>query len=148
MMLKPISSSIFIGVAAKIGQYEEGGFARILWLALDRLPQLRAEAVSSPNSFDVQRIGSSMRDVDVVHGDPQQTGCNLSHQLVRNIQRQLIRARQRLRMRLEIVDREFQDVLELLQLEFVAFEFRRVIGRLIVVTQQMLIVRVARGSGT
>src|SRR5215467_1301910 len=146
MVLKTISPGIFVGIAAKIRQYEECRLTRVFGLGLDRLPQLGAEAIRSSNAFDIQRVGSGMRNIDVVHCDPQQTGGNLSHQLARDVQRQLVRAGQSLRVRFEIVDRELQDVLELLQLEVVAFEFGRVIGRFIVVAQQVLIVSMTRSG--
>ena len=50
-------------------------------------------------------------------------------------------------MVLEIIHRQLQDHLELLQLELAAFQFRSKEGRLVVIAQQMLIVGCTAGGG-
>src|SRR5882724_11101454 len=87
MMLKAVASGIVVGVAAKVRQNEHSGVAGIFRFALDRIPQVGAEAIGAPDAIDIKRVRSSMRDVDIVHGDPQNAGSHLFHQLARNINR-------------------------------------------------------------
>ena len=79
-----------------------------------------------------------MRNVDVVHGDPEQTGRNLPHQLARNVNRKLVGARECPRMGLEFVYRKFQNLFELIEFEFASTQFRRIERGLVVIAQQVL----------
>ena len=87
-----------------------------------------------------------MRDVDVMHGDPEQIGRFLFHQAFRNIDGKLIRAGDSSCVRLEIIDGELQDILHLLQFEFTAADLRRVERRLVVVAQQMVVIGTCSGG--
>src|SRR5437660_4908655 len=51
-------------------------------------------------------------------------------------------------MGLKVIDRELQHHSQLLQFEFAAAEFRSVERRLIVISEQMFVVRTATGSGS
>ena len=77
-----------------------------------------------------------MRDVDVVHGDPEQARRDFAHQAPRDVDAEFVGARQRERVRFEIVDAQLQQIAKLLQLEFVAAELRRVKRRFVVVAQK------------
>src|SRR5437762_10017948 len=109
MMLKPVSSRILVGVASKIRKNEHGGVSGIFGLCLDVFPELRTKTVCAPDSFNVERVSAGVRDVDVMHGDPEQIGRFLFHQAFRNIDGKLIRAGDSSCMRLEIIDGELQD---------------------------------------
>ena len=65
-------------------------------------------------------------------------GATCRIKLARDVDGKLVGARQRLRVSLEVVDRELQDFLELLQFELAACEFRRVKRSFVVVAQKML----------
>src|SRR5690348_16327072 len=116
MVLKAISSRVLIRISPEIGKNDQSGPALILRINLDRFPQLRAEPVSAPDAFDVERICTGVGNVDVVHGDPQQTGSNFPHQSARDIKGKLVGTGQGARVGFEIVYRELEDRLQLLQL--------------------------------
>src|SRR6185312_12918799 len=71
---------------------------------------------------------------------PQKARRNLPHKLPHDINRKLVRARQRPRVVLEVISRELQDCFQLLQFEFLPREFRRVKRGFIVVAKQVLVV--------
>src|SRR5882762_3748098 len=148
MVLKSVSPGILVGVPAKVRQNEESRFAGVFRLALDRLPDLRAQTVGAPDAFNVERVCSGMGDINIVQSDPQKAGRYLPHQLTHDIDREFVGARQRQRMSLEIIYRESQYLLELPQLKLTASELRSVVRRrLIVVSQQMFVVAVAASQG-
>ena len=105
---------------------------------LDCLPKLSAETIGAPDALDVKRISAGVGDIDVVHGDPQQAGRHLPHQLPGNVDGEFVRARERPRMGLEVVHRKLQQHFQLLQFKLAAPEFGRVERRLVVVPQQMV----------
>jgi len=139
MVLEAISPRVIIRISPEIGKNNQSRLACILRLDLDCLPQLRAESVGAPNAFDVERIRSGVRDVDVMHGDPQQTGSNFPHQPARDVKGKLVGTGQCARVRFEIVDREPEDRLELLQLELIPAKLRGVKRRLVIVAEQMFV---------
>src|SRR6185312_6413931 len=106
VVLKTVAPGVAIGIAAKIRQDQERGLAGILGLTLDRLPHFRAEAVGSTDPIDVQRVCSRMRNVNVMHRDPQQTRRDLAHKLPSNIYGEFIRAGKGASVRLEIINRQ------------------------------------------
>ena len=106
----------------------------------DGLPKLSTKPIGAPNGINVERVGPGVRDVDVVHGDPEQTGRLLLHQPPRDVHGELVRAGQGARVRLEVIDRKLQDHFQLLQLEFAACKLRRVERGFVVITQQVLVI--------
>ena len=91
-MLESVAAGIVVGVAPKVRQDEHGGVAGIFRFALNRLPQFRAEAVGAADAVDVERVRSGVRDVDIVHGDPEQAGRDLPHQVARDVDGKLVGA--------------------------------------------------------
>src|SRR5207302_3311923 len=79
-----------------------------------------------------------MGDVNVMQRDPQKRWGYLAHKLARDVDREFIRGREGLGVSLEIIDRELQDGLKLLQFKLAAQQFGSEIGSLVVVAQQML----------
>ena len=79
-----------------------------------------------------------MGDIDVVHRDPEQARRNFAHQSARDVDGKFVGARQRKGVDFEIIDRELQQILELLQFEFVAHKLRSVIRSFVVVAEQVL----------
>ena len=141
MMLKSVPARVLVGVSSKIGQDKKGGIAGVFGLALNRLPKFRTEAIRTSDGIDVERVGPGVRDIDIVHRDPQKTWRFLLHQALRDVHGEFVRARQRPRMSHEVIDRKLQDRLQLLQLEFTASNLRRVERSFVVVTQQVFVVR-------
>src|SRR6185437_7636606 len=88
---------------------------------------------------------SRMRNVNVMHRDPQQTRRDLAHKLPSNIYGEFIRAGKGASVRLEIINRQLEQGLKLLQFKLAALQFRREIGRFVVVAQQVRIVGVPAG---
>ena len=80
MVLKAVAAGILVGIAAKIRQDEQRCVAGVFGLALHSLPKLRTKAIGAPDAINVERVGTGVRDIDVVHGDPEQTGRLLLHQ--------------------------------------------------------------------
>ena len=74
-------------------------------------------------------------------------GAYLPHQLAHDIDGELVGAGQGERMGLEVVNRELQHRLQLMQFKFVAAEFRRIKRRLVVVPEQMFVIGAAAGDG-
>src|SRR5580704_9336407 len=66
VMLKSIAAGIFVGVAAKVRQYEQSRVAGILRLGLDRLPKLGTKTICAADALNIERIRASMRDIDIV----------------------------------------------------------------------------------
>ena len=87
MVLESVAAGISVGVAAKIRQDEHGGFACVLRLLLNRLPDFRAKAVGAAYAFDIERVCAGVRDVDVVQCNPEQAGRKFAHELTRKIDR-------------------------------------------------------------
>src|SRR5277367_5212920 len=81
VMLKSVAAGIFVRVTAKIRQDEESCVAGIFRLSLDCLPKLSAKTICAPDALNIERIRTSMRDIDIVQGNPQKTGSELLHQL-------------------------------------------------------------------
>ncbi len=92
VVLEAVSAGVVVRVAAKVRQDEERGVARIFGLALDGFPHFGAKAVGATNALDVEGICSGVRDIDVVHGNPQQAGRELAHQAARDIDGELVGA--------------------------------------------------------
>src|SRR5260370_10985117 len=109
-MLEAVPARIYIGVTAKVREDKHRRPSLVLWVRFDRLPYLRAQSVRSPDALDVKRICPGVSDVDIVQCYPQQARRELTHQLTRNIDRELIRAGQTLRMRPEVVQRELENL--------------------------------------
>src|SRR3984893_16145652 len=109
-MLKAVPAWVDIGVTAKVRQNKHRRPSAVLRVRFDRLPYLRAETVRPPDAIDVKRICPGVSDVDVVQSDPQQARRELTHQLARNVDRELIRAGQALRMRPKVVKRELENL--------------------------------------
>src|ERR1700730_3039936 len=107
-MLKSVSAGIIVRVASKVRQNEQSRIARVLWLVLNGLPQLSTQPVGTTDAVNVQRISSSVGDIDVVHGYPQKAGSLLPHQSARDIYREFVGTRQRQRMRFKVIHRKFQ----------------------------------------
>src|SRR5581483_1165424 len=145
MMLESIAPGIFVGVPSKIGKNEQSGLARVFGLALNRLPELGTQTIRSANSFDVERVCTSVRDIDVVHGDPEQTGRDFAHQPFGDIERKFVGTGERARMRAEIVNRELQDGFQLLQLKLTSAQLRSIERRFVVVAQQVFVIGAAGG---
>src|SRR5271170_5508388 len=93
VMLKSVATRIFIGVAAKIRQDEESSVTGVLWLGLNCLPKLSAKSIGAANPFNIERICTGMRDIDVVQSDPQKARSELLHQLARDIDGEFIGTR-------------------------------------------------------
>ena len=91
MVLKSVAAGIFVGIPPKIRQDEQRRVAGVFGLALDGLPKLRAKAIGAPDAINVERVGPGVRNIDIVHGDPKQTGGLLLHQPARNIHGELVR---------------------------------------------------------
>ena len=81
-----------------------------------------------------------MRNINVVHGNPEKAGRHLPNQLAHDVERQLIGTGERRGMRFKIGGRKLKNHLQLMQFEFFICQFRRVIGILVVVAQQVLVV--------
>ena len=81
-----------------------------------------------------------MRDVDVVHGDPKQAGRLLAHQAPRDVHGEFVRAGDGEGVGFEVVDRELEDHLQLLQFKFAARQLRGVERGFVVVVEQMVVV--------
>ena len=145
MVLKPIASGVVVSIAAKVWKDQQGCLSCIFRLVLTRLPDFRAQTVGATDAFDIQRIGSGVSDIDIVHGDPQQAGRNLPHQLTRDVHRELVRTRQRLRMSFEVINRKLQQNFQLLEFEVVACQLGHVERHLVIVAKKMLIIRLAAG---
>src|SRR5437667_6248226 len=83
-----------------------------------------------------------------MQGDPQQTRRQLLHELADYVHRQFVRTRERPRMRLEIIDGELEPRFQLLKFDVASRQLWRVIGGLIVVTEQVIeIVLITRSCG-
>src|SRR6185503_983189 len=137
MVLKAVAAGIKVRIASEIRQHKHCRVAGIFRFCLYRLPQLRAEPVCSPDSVDVERICARVRDIDIVHRDPEQTRRLFSHQLPRNIKRQFVRTGKSARVRSEITNRELQDGLKLLKFYFTTDKRWRIERRLVIIVQQM-----------
>src|SRR5919109_4698140 len=147
MVLEAVAAGIVVGVAAKIRQDKQRSLSCVLWFALDNFPNVGAESVCAANAINVERIRPRVRNVDVVHGNPQEAGRDLAHELTHDVDREFVWAGQSQRVRLEVVNRKLEHHSQLLQLEFVAPELRCVERHLIIVAQQMLVVGAAGGRG-
>src|SRR5581483_4662644 len=104
MVLEAVSGGVFVAVAAEIGKNEQCCLPRVLRLALDHLPELSAEAIGAAYAFDIKRVSSRMRNVDIVQRHPQQTRRNLAHKLPHDVYRKLVGTRERLRVGFEVVN--------------------------------------------
>ena len=89
-----------------------------------------------------------MRDVDIVQRDPKQAGRQLAHELLGDIDREFIGTRQIARMRREVATESLQHFGQLMQIDVVAAFGGCDKRRLIVVAQQMFVVRVSAGEGS
>src|SRR5690242_1396687 len=85
-----------------------------------------------------------MRNVDVVHRDPEQTRRNFSHQPLGNVEGKFVRTGECTRVRPKIIDGKLQDRFQLLKFELTSSKLRRVKRRLIVVAKQVLVIRSTR----
>src|SRR5271168_1796916 len=139
-MLKSVAAGVIIGVAAKVGQNEEGGIAGVFGFALDGGPQVGAKTVSTANAFDVERIGSGVGNVNVVQGDPEEARRLLAHQLTRHVDGEFVGAGKRARVRFEVIHREFEHPLQLIQCKLVTAERGCVEGRFVTVAEQMFVI--------
>src|SRR5579862_7507013 len=86
-----------------------------------------------------------MGDVNVVHGDPQQAGRDLPHELANDIDGKLVGTRKRQCMSAKGVHRKLEHTPQLFQLKFVAGDLRSVEGRFVVVAQEVFVVNAALG---
>ena len=91
MMLKAIAPGVVIRIAPKVRQDEECGVAGVFRFGLDGLPYFGAQPVGPPDAINVERESSGVGDINIVHGDPQQAGRHLPHQLARDIHREFVR---------------------------------------------------------
>ena len=92
MVLEAVAAGIVVRVAAKVRQDEQRGLAGVLRFALDGLPDVGAETIGPPDTLNIERVGSCMGDVDIVHGNPQQAGRQLAHQLADDIDGEFVGA--------------------------------------------------------
>src|SRR5882724_2445050 len=146
MMLESVAARIVIRVTAEVRQNEQGCFAGVLGLALDSFPNVGTEAVGAANAVDVEGIGTGVGDINIVHGDPEKARGLLPHELSNDVDGELVGAGQGERVSLEVVDRELQHHSQLLQFKSAASELRSVEGCLIVVAEEMFVVRTAAGG--
>ena len=126
MVLESVAARVVVGIASKVGKDEERGVARVFGFALHGLPEFGAEAVGAANGLDVERVGAGVRHIDIVHGDPEETGGFLLHEPAGDVDRELVGTGERLGMGREVVDGKLKNRLELVQLEFAAADLRRV----------------------
>jgi hypothetical protein len=61
MMLKSVASGIVVRIPPKVRQDEEGRVVGVFGLGLDRLPQLSAQAIGTPDALNVEGVSSSVR---------------------------------------------------------------------------------------
>src|SRR5579863_2700107 len=87
-----------------------------------------------------------MGDVNVVHGDPQEAGSDLTHELANDIDGKLVGAGKGQSVGAEVVHRELQHAAQLLELKFIADDLRRVERRLVVVAEEVFVVGAAFGG--
>ncbi len=104
MVLEAVAAGVRISVATEIGKDEEVGFAGVLGVALDGVPQFRAEAVRAADAFKIERVSAGMSDIDIVQRDPQQARREFAHQPLGDEHRKFVRAGERARMGSEIAE--------------------------------------------
>src|SRR5579883_97842 len=147
MVLEAVAAGVFVGVAAKIGEDEEGGFAGVFGLGLYELPEFVAETIGAANALDIEGIGASVGDVDVMQGDPEQAGSELLHEAANDVDGELVGTGEREGVGLEIVDGELEKIFHLLELEGIAGELRSIERSFIAVAQKVAVIG-GPGSGS
>ena len=146
-MLEAVTAGVLIGVPAEIGKNEQRCLARVFRLALDRFPDFRTQAVGPPDSVDVKRIRARMRDINVMHGNPQKAGRHLAHQLPRDVHGQFVGTGKGQGVFLELVHGKLQQHFQLPQFEFVPAQLRRVEGSFVIIAEQVFVIPASGGSG-
>lgn len=97
------------------------------------------------NAFDMERVSARMRDVYIVQRDPEQAGGKLAHELLRDVDGELVGAGEAARMGREIGDGELQQLGHFVKLDLIAAELRRIERGFVVVTKQVFVLRFAGG---
>jgi len=80
-----VPAGVLVAIASKVRQDEQRRISGIFRFALYRCPELCAKAIGAANGVHVKRVSARVRDIDVVHGDPKQTGRLLLHQPPDNV---------------------------------------------------------------